>query len=178
MKGLLRFVGLVNAALWVGATVFFVLGIMPVAGSEEMIRRLGANHAGYFSTAILNVLVDRFFAWQIAFSVIAALRLLIDWLYLGKYPARLSFSLLAVLFAVGLAGTAVIEPQLKRLHSARYAANATVERREAANVSFGHWQRVAIGLELLLACGTAVYFWRLANPPDPARFTHGPFEKV
>jgi hypothetical protein len=143
----LRFIGLINAAIWLGGTVFFVLfaePVSPVAGT--------------------------YFHFHLVCAVIALLQLVAEWLYLGRPGRKVSFGLLVGLLVLGLIGDYVVLPKLKAFHAVRYQANAQPAAREAATRSFNAWRTVDRLIDLCMIGGLIVFVWRAANPSDTLRF--------
>ena len=168
--GFLRFVGLLNAAVWFGAAIFFTFGVGLAPFSPEMKSLLGPSNAPYFSGAIAQILIARYFHFQLACAAIAVLHLLAERLYLGKHPQKLQAGLLIGLCAAVLIGGYWLQPRLKALHATKYGTGARPEIREVANRSFRAWHGVSQMVNLLVVSGLAVYLWRAANPSDPTRF--------
>ena len=168
--GFLRFVGILNAAVWFGAAIFFSFGVGLAPFSPEMKNLLGQNNYPYFSGAIAQILIARYFHFQVVCGVVAVLHLLAEWLYLGKSAQKLQVGLLVGLCSAALLGGYWLQPKLKALHAAKYGANNRPEIRQAADRSFKAWHGVSQGLNLLVVSGLALYLWRAANPPDPTRF--------
>jgi hypothetical protein len=168
--GFLRFVGLLNAAIWLGAAVFFTFGAGPAVFSEDMKALLGPKNYPYFSGAIAQVLIARFFTVQLVCGAIAAVHLSVEWLYLGRPMRGFTGYLLIGLLVLGLAGDLGMQPKIKRLHTAKYAMNATPQSRATAARSLAIWHGVAQGVNLFILGGLVVYLWRVANPSDAPRF--------
>lgn len=167
MIGLLRFVGLVNAAIWFGATAFFAFGAFPMMHSTGMQELISTKNFPFFSVAMGQMLAGRFFHWYVACSIVALLHLVAEWLYLGKYPHRGWLALLLGLCLAGVVQVYALQPRLQQLHRLQFTRP---DIRDAAARSFRAWQTVSGTLNLLLAAGLLVYVWRVANPPDPTRF--------
>ena len=170
MIGFLRFVGILNAAVWFGAAIFFTFGVGLAPFSPEMKTLLGPNNAPYFSGAIAQILIARYFRCQAVCAVIAVLHLLAEWLYLGKAPQKLQAGLLVVLASVALAGGFWLQPRMKTLHATKYGLNTRPEARLAADRTFKAWHGVSQVINLLMVGGLAAYLWRATNPSDPTRF--------
>jgi hypothetical protein len=168
--GFLRFVGILNAAVWFGSAIFFTFGTGFVPFSQEMRNLLGPNNFPYFSGAIAQILIARYFAFQIACAIVAALHLFAEWLYLGKYPQKLQAGLLVGLAAAALIGGFWLQPRLKAMHATKYGVSNRPEFRETAARSFKVWHGVSQVVNLLMVGGLAVYLWRAANPSDETRF--------
>jgi len=168
--GFLRFVGILNAGVWFGGAVFFTFGAGLAPFSQEMKTLLGPNNYPYFSGAIAQILIARYFHFQLICGVIAVLHLLAEGLYLGKHPRKLQVALLIGLCAAALAGGYWLQPKLKALHATKYSTTTRPEIREAAARSFRAWHGVSQVVNLLLVGGLAAYLWRAGNPSDPTRF--------
>ena len=162
--------GILNAAVWLGGAIFFTFGAGLVPFSQEMKNLLGPNNYPYFSGAIAQILIARYFHFQIVCCVVAVLHLLAEWIYLGKFPQKLQAGLLIGLCAAALAGGYWLQPKLNALHAAKYGVNTRPEIREAAARSFRAWHGVSQVVNSLLVGGLAAYLWRAANPSDPTRF--------
>lgn len=170
MTGILRFIGLANAAVWLGGAIFYTIGFAPALGSEDIVAVLGPKNFPYFSGAIAQVALTRYFRLQLACATVALLHWVVEWLYLGRAPRRFWTYLLVTLFWVSVVGSFWLGPKLRELHRAQYLVNAAPAQREAAAKSFHTRQAIFQGLNVLMIAGVAVYFWRAANPPDELRF--------
>ena len=159
-----------NAAVWFGAAIFFTFGIGAAPFSPEMKELLGPKNSPYFSGAIAQILIARYFRLQLACGAVALLHLLAEWIYLGRAPQKLCFGLLIALVAAGLVGGYWLQPKLKELHKIKYGVKTPAAQREAADHSFRAWHGLSQGIILLMLAGLAVYLWRVANPADTARF--------
>jgi hypothetical protein len=163
-------VGILNAAVWFGAAVFFTFWTGRAPFSKEMETLLGANNYPYFSGAIAQIMIERYFHLHFLCGIIALLHLLAEWLYLGRFPRKARLGLLFGLCAAVLVGGCWLQPKLKTLHAVKYATNQRPEVRESAGRSFRAWHGVSMGVNLLLVAGLASYLWRVANPSDETRF--------
>ena len=167
MIGLLRFVGVLNAAVWLGAAFLFLFGIDPATTSTEMKELLGPRNSPYFTVAISQVLSTRYFHVFLLCSVIAVFHLAGEWLYLGKYPKKRWVGLVFSLVLFGLIESFWIQPKLRDWHYTRYAQRPTSE---AAGRAFRAWNVVSKGADFLALCALTFYLWRVATPADPTRF--------
>ena len=167
MIGVLRFVGLLNAAVWLGAILFFTFVAGPAATSPEMQELLSSKNFPYFSVAIEGLLAPRFLSWYLACSVVALLHLVAEWLYLGRYPRRAWLALVLCLCLGGLLQAYILQPRLKQLHWLRFARP---DLRETTDRSFRTLHRVSTSLDVTLVGCLLIYLWRVANPPESMRF--------
>jgi hypothetical protein len=165
--GFLRFIGILNAAVWFGALVFFTFFVGPAFFSNQMLGLLGRPHAG----AAAQIVLERYFLVQQWCAGIALAHILIDWLYFGRPFQRWLIILLMFLFTIGIIGGYVLQPRLKELHVRMYAPQATLEVKEAARRSFGVLHGTSSAINLLVIAGVLVYLWQVTNAATPARFT-------
>lgn len=170
MIGLLRFLGLLNAAVWLGMASFGILGVLSVLSSPAVLAMLGPNHFPYLSVAISQALMARLFHWQIFFALMAWVHLVLEWLYLGRLPRRVWVIWLTLLFSLTLAGGLWLNPKLLQLNRTQHAVNVQPEVRAQAAKSFHWWEGVFQAVNVLLLGGITVYFWRLTTAEDAPRF--------
>jgi hypothetical protein len=169
--GFLRFVGVVNAAVWLGGSVFFTVSAGPAFFSPEMAAVLGQSEDSFrnYAGQIAQVVLGRYYRFHVTCAVIAWLHLLAEWLYLGRPWRKFAFSLLGALFVLTLIGGNGLQPRLKALHHTRYYSSQPAER-EAAAKSFRLWHGISQVLNVLMIGGLVLYLWRTANPADTPRF--------
>lgn len=131
---------------------------------------LKAGNFPFYSVAIEQIIMARYFIFLYLTAAIALLHLLAEWLYMGRPTRKFSLVLLAGLLALVLIGGVWAEPRLKKLHATRYAASMPPDQREAAAKSFRLWQAGSQVINLVMIAGLVVYVWRVANPSDAPRF--------
>jgi hypothetical protein len=168
--GLLRFVGLLNAALWFGTIAFQVFLTEPVTGSAAMQQLLGPKSFPYFSAAIAQVISSRCYILFLVCSLVALLHIGAEWLYFGKHPTRASLLLVFCLFIGGLIQSRSLEPRLRTLLIEQHNPSIHSTQREHAAAAFRMWHGVSIALNLFVLAGLYQYLWRVANPPEQMRF--------
>ena len=171
--GFVRFVGLMNAAVWFGAAVFFTVGAGPALFSQDMKHLLGENHYPYFSGAIAQVIIARYFDLQLVCGIVALLHAAVEWLYLGRPLQKFTLGLLLGLLFFSFVGGYGMQPKIKELHTRKYALNYAPEVRQSAARSLRVWHGMAQIVNVLMLGGLAVYLWRAANPVSTSRFVSG-----
>lgn len=161
---------MLNAAVWLGATLFFTISVAPALSSSAAQQVLGARYFDYLSGALWQVALARMFYWHIVCSIVALLHLVAEWLYLGRTAKNLWRIMLYCLFILSLAGGIWLAPKLRELNRTQYAPTVKLEERQAAAKGFRFWRGAFDAVNVLMIAGIAAYFWRAANPPDELRF--------
>ncbi|MBI3415285.1 MAG: DUF4149 domain-containing protein [Verrucomicrobia bacterium] len=165
----LRVVGLLNAAVWLGAAIFFTMVAAPAFFSPEMTHLLGRAYSG----AAAQIVVKRYFIFHLVCSAVAIAHLVLEWLYCGKPLHRwLLYMLLGVLGAALLGGF-VLTPKMKQLHYVMYARGVTPAQQTQARSTFGLLHGLSQVGNLAVLAGLLVYFWQVNNPNTPMRFFSG-----
>jgi len=178
----LRFIGVLNAAIWLGTAVFFTFAVGPAFFSKA--AQALPVHA-FYSGRLAQVVLERYFYVQQVCGVIALVHLIAEWFYLGRTIQRANVALLGGLLCIGFVGGLWIQPKLSRLHLVKYGMNEKYQRAPASDPAradaaraFSRWHAVSMALNLAALTGLAVYFWRVTHPSDHLRFlkaTSGPF---
>ena len=170
----IRFLGMLNAAIWLGAAVFLAAGALPSVFDAE-IKATGIHP--FYQGAIAQMVIGRFFHLQIICSILALAHLFTEWIYLGRPMHRFTLGLLTGLLLCGLVGSLWLRPKMKELHLTKYSLGADykvapipMDRRVAADQSFATLHRVTRIMHLVALAGLAIYFWRVIHPPDNLRF--------
>jgi uncharacterized protein DUF4149 len=163
-------VGLLNAAIWFGAGIHFTFFAGAAAFSPEMKELIGANNFPYFSGAIAQILITRYFRLQIICAIIAFVHLWADRLYYGRLPEKRWVGLSFLVLLVAFAGPYWLQPRMSTLHKLKYAVNVSPQVQEVAAASFRTWHGGVQVINLVMLIGLGVYLWRVANAEDSARF--------
>jgi hypothetical protein len=169
VTGILRLIGLLNAAVWFGAAFFFLFGASPAANSRDMQQLLGARNFPFYSVAIDQLLAVHYYHLFLACSLVAILHLAAEWLYLGRRPTRMTLGLLTALLLMGTVELSVVQPRLRAAHRLQYTR---ADLRQAAGRDFRIWHGVSQTIQVCLVGGLAVYLWRVGTPDNSARFVN------
>jgi len=168
--GFLKFVGTLNAAIWLGMTVFHLFGASPALQSDAVRLLLGERYFPYFSGVMAQIVAERFFHWLLACGLLALAHLVGERLYLGRKTQRVGFGMVIGLLAVILCLGLIVQPKQRLWHVQSHAVNATAPQRAASQRELRRWNGYAWALHLVLVAGLGVHFWRLVNPPEEKRF--------
>ena len=177
----LRFIGVLNAAVWLGAAFFFPFAVGPAFFTPEVKEIFRGR---FWPGVMAQFVVERYFYLQQICGVIALVHLIAEWFYLGRALQRLNVVILGGLLLFGFVGGFWIQPKLHELHLVMYSMNEqyqavslSVAERTSAVKSFRTWHGVARGMDLVALAGLLVYFWRVTHPSDDLRIlsaTAGP----
>jgi hypothetical protein len=162
----IRFVGLVNIAVWFGAAVFFTVAAGPAFFSAEMLGFLPKPYAGRAA----EVIIERYLLLQQWCGAIALLHVLVEYLYSGRQTERWSLGLLSALFVLALMGSYWLQPHMHELQRTMYATTSTVVQQAAARSRFGLLHGASSVVNLLMICGLLYYLWKLTRAVQPLRF--------
>ena len=179
MVALLRFIGILNAAVWFGAAVFFTFGIAPAFFTPEMKRLFGGPSpaADYYSGMIAQLVLSRYFALHYCCGAIALAHQLAEWVYLGKALQRLTFSVLIGVLVLNLTGGLWLKPRLSELNKVRYGRSEqySAAQRQQAIETFPTWHMISMLVNLGVLVGLGTFAWRIVMPANGPRFVSGKF---
>jgi hypothetical protein len=164
MTGFVRFVGILNAAVWCGSSIFLVVGLPPLF-SAEMKRLLGQPGVGFAAQAVLA----RFFILQYACAGVALAHLIAEWLLTSRPLLRLPVGLLTALTALALAGGLWVQPKLRDLHMRMYYST-TQPQKDQAGKEFRAWHGGSQIANLLVITGLIWYLKEVTEARESPRF--------
>jgi hypothetical protein len=170
VTSVLRFAGIVNAAVWCGSAIFLVVGL-PAVFSPELKNLLTTPGVGFAAEAV----VARFFLLQYWCGAIALAHLLAEWLYCGRPVRRLNLALVLGLLTVALAGGLWAQPKMQTLHVTKYFGQ-TIEQQTQAGKAFALWHTASETANLLVIGTLIFYLWQVSRPPESPRFVS--FSKI
>ena len=172
----LRFVGVLTAAIWLGAVAFQTFVAGPALSSADALGLIGSKSFPYFSTALAQIVTTRYFFLGSICAFVALAHMFVENLYMGRGVSRRWLALLLTLFALNLLGNSWLNPKLVELHKLQHQFSSTPATRAAAARSFGVWQGVFQAMNVLMLAGVTAYLWRVSHPTDTPRFvTSGKF---
>ncbi|SVB45216.1 uncharacterized protein METZ01_LOCUS198070 [marine metagenome] len=173
MPGFLRFLGLFNAAVWVGGSIFFSFLAAPVFFTAEVTDFTPPPDNGLVAQAMWG----RYFMLHYLCGTIASLHLLVEWLYSGGGFPRHAIAVVCVLLGLALIGGKFINPKLAGWHQQKHqfqlkseGERQTIKKAEDtqsvvqdAERKFAVWHGVSHVINLAMMILLTWRFWRLAR---------------
>jgi hypothetical protein len=172
VTGFLRFAGILNAAIWLGAAIFFTCGIGPAVFSQDMrdvLHLAREPDFRFYAGGVALVFIKRYFILQYVCGAVALLHLGAERFYLGRKAGRAVAAFLIVIFALGLAGGFWLQPKMQVLRQAKYSA-PTPEQKEQAGRSFDIWHGVSQAGNLGIMLGLVFYLVHVTRPAEAGRY--------
>lgn len=170
----MRFVGIVNAAIWFGAGVFFAAAILPAIFSPDMHKVFGvaadSPYYPYYPGGVALVLFKRFFMLQYVCGIIALLHLFAEKLYLGRPLPRLGTALVIGIFSLALIGGVWLQPRMEILRQTIYTGT-NPDQKERARHSFGLWHGISEFANLVIIGGLLAHLVRVTRPGESDRYS-------
>ncbi|MBI1839795.1 MAG: hypothetical protein HYR88_02955 [Verrucomicrobia bacterium] len=172
MTSFLRFVGVMNAAVWLGASLFQLFAVSPFFGSAATRWLLGDAHA--LGAGLM--LWDRFYTTHYLCLGVAWIQLLAEWVYLGRGIPPFHRWALTSLLVLGVLGHVELNRWVTPAHWNRYQPKASAESRASAErtypLSSAVWMTTNVALDLTVL----VFSLRiLMAVPGPRFMTQGKF---
>ena len=172
----IRFIGIFNAAIWVGGSVFFSFLAGSVFFSPEVKQFTPPPYNGLVAQAML----ERFFLLHYICGSAAIGHLLVEWFFKqGPFPKR-PIIYIATLILLALIGGKWISPDLKIWHQQRYQFQIKTEGnppmienkpyskeiRQNAKLKFSIWHGISQTVNLIMLIMLTWYFWKLVHPSN------------
>lgn len=166
MIGFLRIVGVLNAAVWFGAAIFYNFLIAPLFSNTEILSALGWSYSGW----VAQFALAKYFQLSLWCAGIALLHLVAECVYLGRPLSRFHLFLLAGLLCATLVGGFWLQPYLNKLHITRYHKSSTPQMSQTAARQFAAWNGVTQFLNYLSLAGIMIYLWQVTGLNQQTRF--------
>jgi hypothetical protein len=168
VSSFLRFIGIVNAAVWFGAGIFFAAVVLPAVFSQDLHRLFGEAAYRYYSGGVALVMFRRFFMLQYVCGTLAVLLLLAERIYLGRAFPRFGSALVLAILGLGLIGGFWLQPRMEQFRQTMYFG-PTQQEKDSARHSFGMWHGVSQLANLLIVGGLLVHLARVTRPAGQSR---------
>jgi hypothetical protein len=132
----LRIIGIANAALWFGASLFFLVCIRGVFQSEELMRLV--PHP--FSEASMHVLLGSYLTLLTICSLVAMGQHWAEQWYAGRPVFQLKMGVLLTLVVVNMVIKWVIFPSMTQQHLRAYRPSATQQDLQEGARAYRMWK--------------------------------------
>lgn len=170
----IRFIGVLNAAIWLGASAFFLYAAGGTFFAPE-VKTMGLHP--FWPGVFAQRLIEKLFLLHLTCSAIALVHMLAEWVYLGRALHRFTLGLLGGLFLISLVSELVLLPKMQELHHRYYSMSADYKpvriadaERVEAHQTFKRLHGASMGGNLVVLLALVFYFWRVTYPPDNLRF--------
>jgi hypothetical protein len=160
MSKALRFVGLINAAVWLGSAVFVTVGL-PVLFSPELGRYIQRPYVGLAAESLLA----RYCVVQYWCAAIALAHLVADYFFAGHRIARATLLIWLGLTSFALANGLWLQPKMRDLHQTKYWGTVPAAK-ENADRTFKALHGSSQAANLLVMSVLVIYLWRVSRPLD------------
>jgi hypothetical protein len=160
MSKFLRFVGIINAAIWLGSAVFVTVGL-PVLFGPEVGKFIPHPQVGIAAENLLA----RYTVVQYWCAGIAIIHLLAENFLSGRVLLRKTLLLWAALTVFALLSGFWLQPKMTHLHYVKYWGTVQSARTEA-DVSFGRLHGGSQAANLLVIVGLVIYVWQVNGPQN------------
>jgi hypothetical protein len=163
----IRFIGILNAAIWLGSAVAFTVVVGPAFFSSEMLGIFQREHA---ARAVEVVIADLYLFHMICAGV-ALLHLAVEYFQQPHWPSRFHVGLLTVLLGLNLTASLWLLPTMQQLEAIRYSDQTTEEEKADAKQRFAFWHGTSQVVNLGVLAALGFHLWRLTRPPQKPRFS-------
>ena len=168
MQTAIRFVGILNAAIWLGSIVFFTVVGGPAFFSPEMESILPRPYAA----RAVEVIISRLYSLQMICAFVALSHLAIEYFHCGRTPPRANVGLLTTLLILNLIGAFWLLPKMHGLQGVRYSPETTeVQKAEAAR-RFGAWHGISQVVNLFVLGVLVFHVWSVTRSIESPRFSN------
>ena len=170
-RKIVTLVGALNAAVWLGGSVFFTFVAGPAFFSPDLEPILPKPENGIAA----RYLIGKFTAFQIACACIALVTLVIGWRWNARRFQTPQALVLGMVILLIVCGMVFLTPKLDALHQVKYAEYfgimVSAEDQELAAKQFGPLHGISQVGNLLVLLGLLAQFifaWRLATEAEAA----------
>lgn len=160
MAKLLRFIGIISAAVWLGSAVFVTIGL-PVVFSPQVGQYIQRPYVGIVAENVLA----RYAVVQYWCAGIALFHLIATKFFLGRRISSLVLSIIVVLSAFALVSGLWLQPKMTHLHYTKYWGTLAGDREEA-DKSFRRFHGGSQAANLLVIIGLVIYVAKVTEMPE------------
>lgn len=168
MQTVLRYLAILNAAIWLGATVFFTLGAAPAIFGPDAAIFLPKP----YRARIAELVIGRLFLVQQVCGAFALALLLVDCVRAGRWVRRVQLGVVGGMLLTALLAGYWLAPRMHRLQETRYSPQATPTQQESAARAFGAWHGFSQVLNLAVLAGLLIHLWAVSRPPEAPKLAN------
>lgn len=172
MARLIRIIGLINIAIWLGGAIFFTCVVAPAFFSTKMLALFGGEGAPFaraYAGAANIIVLERYYYFNLVCGFIAFIHIFLEWLYSGQFVSRLKPAILIVVCAINLFFGVMMMPKMKSYFAQKYDQRIPAVQREAAERNFKLYHIIFWGANLVVIAGVGGYFYNLTQLPSEQR---------
>jgi hypothetical protein len=167
VHNLLRFLTLLNTAIWIGTGVFFTFLVGPAFFSQEVAAFLPRPYV----ERLAEIMINRYYLLFLCCAIVSVVLVIADYLHAGRLPSAGSLVVLLLLLGVAIASQFWLEPKLNALHRTKYSSGSTAEQKLEAQQSFRRFHGLSQGGNLVGLIALGFYFWGVSRPSFSPRYS-------
>ena len=170
----MRYVGIINAAIWFGGGLIFTLVVLPGVFSADVYKLFAVSPESpfykFYPGGVAEILFGRYFIVQYVCGLVALGHLFAEKLYLGRAIPRIAAAIVVAALVISFIGGAWVQPKLRGLRQTMYSQKAGAEEKAVATRSFGMWHGVSQVANLFMLVGLLAHLINVSRPEEPGRY--------
>jgi len=155
----LRIIGIANAALWFGASLFFLICIRSVFQSEQLTQLV--PHP--FSEASMHVLLAKYLVLLMLCAFVAIVQHCAEQWYAGRPIFRLRLGILLTLVVITFILKWVIFPSMTQQHIRAYRPTASQQDLQEGARAYRLWKTGFHFVHLFVVLGSFSQLWQVTR---------------
>jgi hypothetical protein len=162
----IRIFGILNAAVWFGAGIFFTFVVAPGFFSNEMLALFGGPQSFYskaYAGAANIIILKRYYHFQYFCGAVAFLHIVLEWLILGQFFNKFKLWLLVLICSLNIMNGIFMMPAMKQLQIQKYDLKTTNAQRLGAESSFRILHGMSWGVNAIVLVSTGIYLINLIS---------------
>jgi hypothetical protein len=168
VQAVLRYLAVLNAAIWLGATVFFTFGAGPAIFGPDVALFLPKP----YRARVAEEVIARLFTLQQVCGTFALALLLADCVRAGRWVRRVHLGVAGGLLLAALFAGFWLAPRLHHLQQVRYSPQATPAEQATAVRSFNAWHGFSQVMNLAVLAGLLFHLGAVSRPPETPKLAN------
>ena len=165
---MVRYLAVLNAAIWLGATVFFTLGAGPAIFGPDVALFLPKP----YRARVAEEVIARLFTLQQVCGAFALALLLADCVRAGRWVRRVHVGVVGGMWVAALLAGYWLAPKLHELQQVRYSPEANPTEQAAATRSFNAWHGISQAMNLAVLAGLLFHLGAVSRPPEAPKLAN------